>query len=85
MVDNSRLFPKRKAMERGAIQVKRNNDTGKEMWRPMPRKDLMNRSDAEIEMCIRDSPSGCRKLSSSCWRHGRKSARETKNDERSRL
>ena len=35
-------------MERGAIQVKRNNDTGKEMWRPMPRKDLMNRSDAEI-------------------------------------
>ena len=34
-------------MERGAIQVKRNNDTGKEMWRPMPRKDLMNRSDAE--------------------------------------
>ena len=38
----------KKAMERGAIQVKRNNDTGKEMWRPMPRKDLMNRSDAEI-------------------------------------
>ena len=35
-------------MERGAIQVKRNNDTGKEMWRPMPRKDLMNRNDAEI-------------------------------------
>ena len=28
----------KKAMERGAIQVKRNNDTGKEMWRPMPRK-----------------------------------------------
>lgn len=28
--------------------MKRNNDTGKEMWRPMPRKDLMNRSDAEI-------------------------------------
>ena len=27
----------KKAMERGAIQVKRNNDTGKEMWRPMPR------------------------------------------------
>ena len=38
----------KKAMERGAIQVKRNNDTGKEMWRPMPRKDLMNRNDAEI-------------------------------------
>ena len=38
----------KKAMERGAIQVKRNNDTGKEMWRPMPRKDLMNRNDTEI-------------------------------------
>ena len=38
----------KKAMERGAIQVKRNPDTGKEMWRPMPRKDLMNRSDVEI-------------------------------------
>ena len=38
----------KKAMERGAIQVKRNNDTGKEMWRPMPRKALMNRNDAEI-------------------------------------
>ncbi len=38
----------KKAMERGAIQVKRNNDTGKEMWRPMPRTDLMNRNDAEI-------------------------------------
>lgn len=38
----------KKAMERNAIQVKRNNDTGKEMWRPMPRKDLMNRNDAEI-------------------------------------
>lgn len=38
----------KKAMERGAIQVKRNNDTGKEIWRPMPRKDLMNRNDAEI-------------------------------------
>ena len=30
-------------------------------------------------------PSGCRKPSSSCWRHGRKSVRETRNDERSRL
>ena len=30
-------------------------------------------------------PSGCRKPSSSCWRGGRKSARETRNDERSRL
>ena len=29
--------------------------------------------------------SGCRKPSSSCWRHGRKSVRETRNDERSRL
>ncbi len=38
----------KKAMKRGAIQVKRNNDTSKETWRPMPRKDLMNRSDAEI-------------------------------------
>lgn len=38
----------KKAMERNAIQVKRNNDTGKEMWRPMPRKDLMNRNNAEI-------------------------------------
>ena len=29
--------------------------------------------------------SGCRKPLSSCWRHGRKSVRETRNDERSRL
>lgn len=38
----------KKAMERGAIQVKRNKGTGKETWRPMPRKDLMNRNDADI-------------------------------------
>ena len=38
----------KKAMERGAIQVKRNKGTGKETWRPMPRKDLMNRKDADI-------------------------------------
>ena len=30
-------------------------------------------------------PSGCRKPSSSCWRRGRKNAREIRNDERSRL
>ena len=28
--------------------IRDSNDTGKEMWRPMPRKDLMNRSDGEI-------------------------------------
>ena len=38
----------KKAMEHEMIQVKRNKDTGKEMWRPMPRKDLMNRNDADI-------------------------------------
>ena len=38
----------KKAMEKEAIQVKRNPDTGKETWRPMPRKDLMNRNDADI-------------------------------------
>lgn len=35
-------------MEKEAIQVKRNPDTGKEMWRSMPRKELMNRNDADI-------------------------------------
>ena len=30
-------------------------------------------------------PSGCRKPLSNCWRRGRRSARETRNDERSRL
>ena len=30
-------------------------------------------------------PSGCRKPLSSCWRRGRRSARESRNDERSRL
>ena len=50
---NSFLFmPKekwiKKAMERDAMHVKRNHDTGKEMWRSMPRKELMNRNDAEI-------------------------------------
>ena len=37
-----------KAMDKGAIQVKRDPITGKETWRPMPRKDLMNLNDAEI-------------------------------------
>ena len=31
------------------------------------------------------TPQRCRKPSSSCWRHGRKSVREIRNDERSRL
>ena len=37
-----------KAMERKAIEVKRDKVTGKETWRPMPRKELMNLNDAEI-------------------------------------
>ena len=48
VANTAEMSKDKKEMERGAIQVKRNNDTGKEMWRPMPRKDLMNRSDAEI-------------------------------------
>ena len=38
----------KKAMDKGAIQVKRDPITGKETWRPMPRTDLMNLNDAEI-------------------------------------
>ena len=37
-----------KAMDKGAIQVKLNKSTGKEQWRPMPRKELMNLPPAEI-------------------------------------
>ena len=38
----------KKAMDKGAIQVKRDKATGRETWRPMPRKELMNLNDAEI-------------------------------------
>lgn len=38
----------KKAMDNQAIQVKRNPVSGKESWRPMPRKELMNRNDADI-------------------------------------
>ena len=37
-----------KAMEREAVEVKRDEVTGREVWRPMPRKELMNLNDAEI-------------------------------------
>ena len=37
-----------KAMDKGAIQVKLNKSTGKEQWRPMPRKELMNLPPVEI-------------------------------------
>ena len=35
-------------MDKGALQVKHDPITGKETWRPMPRKDLMNLNDVEI-------------------------------------
>ena len=38
----------KKAMDKGAIEVKRDRTTGKETWRPMPRRELMNLNDAEI-------------------------------------
>ncbi|MBQ9234648.1 MAG: group II intron reverse transcriptase/maturase [Lachnospiraceae bacterium] len=37
-----------KAMEREAVEVKRDEVTRREAWRPMPRKELMNLNDAEI-------------------------------------
>ena len=37
-----------KAMDKGAIQVKRDPVSGKETWRPMPRAELQNKNDAEI-------------------------------------
>jgi hypothetical protein len=38
----------KKVMENEAVQVKRDPVSGKETWRPMPRKELMNRNDADI-------------------------------------
>jgi hypothetical protein len=38
----------KKVMENKAVQVKRDPVSGKETWRPMPRKELMNRNDADI-------------------------------------
>ena len=38
----------KKVMENQAVQVKRDPVSGKETWRPMPRKELMNRNDADI-------------------------------------
>ena len=38
----------KKLMEKNMVQVKRDPVSGKETWRPMPRTELMNKSDAEI-------------------------------------
>ena len=38
----------KKVMENEAVQVTRDPVSGKETWRPMPRKELMNRNDADI-------------------------------------
>ncbi len=38
----------KKVMENEAVQVKRDPVSRKETWRPMPRKELMNRNDADI-------------------------------------
>lgn len=38
----------KKVMENQAVQVKRDPVSGKEIWRPMPRKELMNKNDADI-------------------------------------
>ena len=38
----------KKVMENQAVQVKRDPVSGKEIWRPMPRTELMNRNDADI-------------------------------------
>ena len=38
----------KKVMENEAVQVKRDPVSGKETWRPMPWKELMNRNDADI-------------------------------------
>lgn len=37
-----------KVMEKNAVEVKRDKNSGKELWRAMPRTDLQNKNDAEI-------------------------------------